>query len=200
VWSCKPWQVLSRVKLQTVASSVSCEVVVRAESAALLTHAVTGTQNSVPSRLRPPKSKYKALEISEVGGPLKEKCLYITVTFGPFGSKACTHYNCCWGPFESQVAYWCSRICLIRYFFVGSVKIPIVCVHFCSSNPSLAVSLLMFKQLVQCRSQPRIFGGTKLFNCRRIALFFLRYRLSKYKMTTYAKNLGGHGALAMPMG
>jgi len=37
--------------------------------------------------------------------PLKEKCLCITVTLGPFESKVFTHYNCCWGPFESKVAY-----------------------------------------------------------------------------------------------
>jgi len=24
---------------------------------------------------------------------------------GPFESKVFTHYNCCWGPFESKVAY-----------------------------------------------------------------------------------------------
>jgi len=23
----------------------------------------------------------------------------------PFQSKVFTHYNCCWGPFESKVAY-----------------------------------------------------------------------------------------------
>jgi len=30
---------------------------------------------------------YEALEISEVGGSSKEKCLYITVTLSPFESK-----------------------------------------------------------------------------------------------------------------
>jgi len=65
-------------------------------------------QNSVPSplssqrKLRPSELKYEALEISEVGGPLKEKCLYITVTLGPFESKVFTHYNCCWGPLWKQ--------------------------------------------------------------------------------------------------
>jgi len=39
----------------------------------------------------------------KVGGLLKEKC--ITVTLGPFESKIFTHYNCCWGPFESQAAH-----------------------------------------------------------------------------------------------
>jgi len=41
----------------------------------------------------------------KLGGPLKEKWLYITVTLGPLESKVFTHYNCCWGPFERQVAY-----------------------------------------------------------------------------------------------
>ena len=30
-------------------------------------------------KLWPPKLEYEALEISEIGGPLKEKCLYITL-------------------------------------------------------------------------------------------------------------------------
>ena len=41
-------------------------------------------------------------EISEVGGPLKDKCLYITVILGPFESKVFTHYNWCGGPFWKQ--------------------------------------------------------------------------------------------------
>jgi len=47
----------------------------------------------------------------------------------------------------------------------------------------------------QWRSQPKIFWGAKkfvvakMFDFRRIALFCLGYRLSKNKMTTYAKNL-----------
>jgi len=39
----------------------------------------------------------------KLGGPLKEKCT--TDTLGPFESKVFTHYNCCWGPFESKVAH-----------------------------------------------------------------------------------------------
>jgi len=42
----------------------------------------------------------------KLGGPLKEKCLGITNTLGPFENKVFTHYNCCWeAPFESKVAY-----------------------------------------------------------------------------------------------
>jgi len=41
----------------------------------------------------------------KLGNPLKEKCLYITVNLGSFESKVFTHCNCCWGPFESKVAY-----------------------------------------------------------------------------------------------
>ena len=52
-----------------------------------------------------PKLKYEALEISEVRGPLKEKCLCITIILGPFESKVCTHCNYCWGPLETNVPY-----------------------------------------------------------------------------------------------
>jgi len=33
---------------------------------------------------------------------LKEKCLYITITLGPFESRVFTHYNCCWRPLWNQ--------------------------------------------------------------------------------------------------
>ena len=71
-------------------------------------HAVSGAQNAVPSPLTYPKKastpklRYEVLEISEVGGPLKEKCLHITVTFSPFESKVFTHYNCNSGPLWNQ--------------------------------------------------------------------------------------------------
>jgi len=72
-------------------------------------NAVTGAQNSVPSTLMPPK-KASALQIEiwstrnqwRWGGPLKEKCLYITATLAPFESKVFTRYNCCWGPLWKQ--------------------------------------------------------------------------------------------------
>jgi len=41
---------------------------------------------------------YKSMTL---GGPLKEKCFCFTVTLGTFENKVFTHYNCCWGPFES---------------------------------------------------------------------------------------------------
>jgi len=54
----------------------------------------------------------------KLGGLLKEKCLRITVTLGPFKGKIFTHYNCYWGtlwmqstiqlllgPFESKVLH-----------------------------------------------------------------------------------------------
>jgi len=44
-----------------------------------------------------------------LGGPLKEKCLCITVTLGPFQSKVFTHYSCCWGPLWKQSS-------LLRYY------------------------------------------------------------------------------------
>jgi len=49
--------------------------------------------------------KYEALEISEVRGPFETKVLMHYSYFGPFESKVFAHYNCCWGPFESKVAY-----------------------------------------------------------------------------------------------
>jgi len=42
----------------------------------------------------------------------------------------------------------------------------------------------------QCCSQPKILEGAKMFDFRRMALFCLGYRLSKHKMTIYAKNFG----------
>ena len=85
-------------------------VTFRAVSAALHTPNWGGTKFSpvttYPQRkLRPSKFKYEALEISEAGGPLKKKCLYITVTLDPLESKVFAHYICCWGPFERKVAY-----------------------------------------------------------------------------------------------
>jgi len=78
-------------------------------------------------RFQHPKLKNEALEISEVGGPSKEKRLYITVTLGPFESKVFTHCNCfcgllwkqstlhitvaIWGPFESVVSLLTYYIC-----------------------------------------------------------------------------------------
>ena len=37
------------------------------------------------------------------------------------------------------------------------------------------------------------FGGSKMFDFRRITLFCLKKRLSKHKMTIFFKILGGHG-------
>ena len=43
----------------------------------------------------------------KLAGPWEEKCLYITVTLGPFESKVFTHYNRCWGPLwkQSKILY-----------------------------------------------------------------------------------------------
>ena len=91
------------------------EDIIRAVSAALHTpqlggHAVTRGQkfqsrhHLEPQRkLRSPKLKYEALEISEVRGRFERKVRYSY--FGPFVSKVFAHYNCCWGPFESKVAH-----------------------------------------------------------------------------------------------
>jgi len=56
-------------------------------------------------KLRTLKLKYEALEISEVGGPLKEKCLYITVTLDSFSKQDISITTAVGGPFESKVAY-----------------------------------------------------------------------------------------------
>jgi len=54
----------------------------------------------------------------KLGGPLKQQCLRIAVTLGPFESKVYTlqlllgalwkqskaliHYNCCWAPLKAR--------------------------------------------------------------------------------------------------
>jgi len=45
----------------------------------------------------------------------------------------------------------------------------------------------------QWRNQPKNWGGGKMIDFRRIALFFLEKRLSQHKITIFFKNLGGHG-------
>jgi len=96
---------------------ISCvyDVVSRAASAALHTPQLGGmlsqgpkiqsSHHFAPKKPSIPKLKYEALEISEVGGPLKEKYLYITVILGPFESKVLHITTAVAGPFESKVAY-----------------------------------------------------------------------------------------------
>jgi len=55
---------------------------------------------AIQRKLRSPKLKNEAQKkLVKLGDPLKEKCLYITVTLGPFEIKVFTHCNCCWGLF-----------------------------------------------------------------------------------------------------
>jgi len=39
------------------------------------------------------------------------------------------------------------------------------------------------------------FGGAKMFDFRRVTIYFWGYSLSEQKMTTFSKNLWGHGPL-----
>ena len=106
----------------------------RAVSAALHTpqlggHAVTrgpkfqSRHHLAPQRkLRSPKLKYEALEISEVRGPF-------TVILGPFESKLFSHYNCCWVPLWKQSSllihcscYWAPFESKVGYFAHYSCK------------------------------------------------------------------------------
>ena len=50
----------------------------------------------------------------------------------------------------------------------------------------------------QWRSQPKNFGGAKMFDYRRITLSCLEKRLSKHKITIYSKNFGGSMAPLAP--
>jgi len=54
----------------------------------------------------------------------------------------------------------------------------------------------------QWRSQPKIFApkflGAKSFDYKRATAFCLGHRLSKYKMTRYARNSVGNGPLGSP--
>ena len=55
--------------------------------------------------------------------------------------------------------------------------------YFCKTHLATLYSM-------QWRSQPRNFGGGKMFDFRQITLFYLEKRLSKHKMTIVSKNLG----------
>ena len=50
----------------------------------------------------------------------------------------------------------------------------------------------------QWLSQPKISGGAKMYDFRRIAPFSLKNRFSKQKMTIFSKNLRGNGLSAPP--
>jgi len=81
-----------------------------------------------PVSTKPPKKVsnphieiWSTREISEVGGLLKEKCLCITATLGPFESKIFTHYNCFWGALWKQSSLLIHYSCCwapskVRYF------------------------------------------------------------------------------------
>jgi len=49
------------------------------------------------------------------------------------------------------------------------------------------------------RSQPKNFGGAKMFDFRRITLFCLEKRLLKQKMTIFSKMFGGGMAPLAPL-
>jgi len=57
--------------------------------------------------------------------PLKEKCLYITVNLGPTESKEFTHCNCCWGSFESKVAYLHVTVAVGSHWKQGTLHITV---------------------------------------------------------------------------
>jgi len=64
--------------------------------------------------------KYEPLEISEVGGPLKEECLNITVTLGPFESKVLHITTAAGDLFESKVAYLYIAVAVVAHESVVS--------------------------------------------------------------------------------
>ena len=59
------------------------------------------------------------------GGPLKEKCLCVTVTLGSFESKVFTHYTAVGGPFESKVAYLCITVAVGPLWKQGTLHITV---------------------------------------------------------------------------
>jgi len=61
----------------------------------------------------------------KLGDPLKEKCLYITANLGPFESKVFAHCNCCWGPFETKVAYLYVAVAVDPDWKQGSLHITV---------------------------------------------------------------------------
>ena len=66
-----------------------------------------------PKKLWPPKLKYEAPEISEVGGPFERIVLIDYSYFDPFESNVFTHCNCCWGP------PWKQSSLLIQYITIA---------------------------------------------------------------------------------
>ena len=48
----------------------------------------------------------------KLGGPLKEKCITVTVFWAPWKqSSPLIHCSCCWAPFESKVGYFAHYSC-----------------------------------------------------------------------------------------
>jgi len=149
-----------QISFQPLKISVDVECGIRAVSAALHTPSWETTLSQGPNiqsshHLAPEKKastpilKYEALEISEFGGSLDEKCVNITVTFGPFESKILTHYNCCWGPL------WQQSSLLIHYSCCWALSKARHFTHYrCSwgplwkgSEPTYALHLLFWASL-----------------------------------------------------
>jgi len=91
-----------------------------------------------------------------------------------------------------------SKICTLNYRMTVKVRKQ------WQNNPDKTICLENFYAWQWC-SQPKFLGrggqkigGSKMFDLRQITLFCLRYRLSKHKITIYAKNLGGHGLVDPP--
>jgi len=57
----------------------------------------------------------------KLGGPLKETCLCITVSLGPFENNVFTNYNCCRGPLWKQSSLLIHYSCCSTPLFESKV-------------------------------------------------------------------------------
>jgi len=111
--------------------------------------------------------------MSEVGGPLKEKFLCITVNSGPFQSKVFAHYNCCWGLLWKQSSQLIHNSCCWALWKQGTLHNTVAIV-----DPSENVVSLLTHYICYCGP---------LRKRRTYSLRLLLYSL--WKQSTYTKQL-----------
>jgi len=89
---------------------------------------------------------------------------------------------------------------MLLYFYDRSASFKKVGNHVIDDHVvnSRRANLKQFLSERQWRSQPKNFGGAKMFDFRRITLFCMEKRLSKHKKTIFSKQLWGYGPFVPP--